>query len=57
MRIMHVLRSKPDDMVRYFIKEVSGGEESLEVHLYKGDVDFDKFIKDIFESRKVISWW
>lgn len=57
MKILHVLRSEPDDMVRLFIKETSAGEESEEVVLYQGVVDYDQLVKKIFESDRVISWW
>ncbi|MFH1964997.1 MAG: hypothetical protein ABIJ42_05590 [Acidobacteriota bacterium] len=57
MKILHVLRSEPDDMVRLFIKETSAGEESKEVALYQCTVNYDQLIKEIFESDRVISWW
>ena len=28
MKVLHILRSKPDDMIRLFIKEISAREES-----------------------------
>ncbi len=57
MKILHVLRSEPDDMVRLFIKETGAGEEIEEVALYQGAVDYDRLVKEIFESDRVISWW
>jgi len=57
MRILHILRSEPDEMVRMFIRESCKSEESMEVPLYQGDVDYEQLLKDIFISDQVISWW
>ncbi len=57
MKILHILRSDPDDMIRLFIKEISAREESKEVVLYQGAVNYDQLVKEIFESDRVISWW
>ena len=57
MKILHILRSDPDDMIRLFIKEISAREESKEVALYQGTVNYDQLVKEIFESDRVISWW
>jgi len=57
MKILHILRSKPDDMVRLLIKEISAGENSREVLLYAGAVNYDQLVKDIFQSDRIISWW
>ena len=57
MNIVHILRSDMDDIIRMFIREVSQGEENIEVSLYQEDVDYDQLVNDIFESDLVISWW
>ncbi len=57
MKVLHILRSKPDDMIRLFIKEISANEESKEFPLYQGPVDYDQLVKEIFESDRIISWW
>jgi hypothetical protein len=57
MKILHILRSKPDDVVKKLMEEVSRREQSKEVPLYEGDVDYDRLVKEIFESDQVISWW
>ena len=56
MKILHILRSEPDSLVRLLISGMSSGE-SREVPLYRGPVDYDRLVKDIFESDKVICWW
>jgi hypothetical protein len=57
MKIVHILRSEMDDITRMFIREISQGEENIEVSLYQEGVDYDQLVKDIFESDQVISWW
>ncbi len=57
MKILHILRSEPDEMVRKFIRETSRGMESPEIPLYKGEVDYDQVVKEIFANDQVISWW
>ena len=57
MKILHILRSKPDDMVRLLIKEISAGEKSREVPLYAGAVNYDQLFQEIFQSDRIISCW
>jgi hypothetical protein len=56
MKILHILRSEPVDLVRTFIGGLKN-ETNKEVALSKGQVDYDQLVKDIFESDKVICWW
>lgn len=57
MKILHILRSKPDDMIRLLINEISVGEKSSEIQLYEGAVNYDQLVKEIFQSDRIISWW
>ncbi len=57
MKILHIMRSEPDEMVRVFIRGVSKDAISKEVPLYQDNVDYDGLIKDIFENDQIISWW
>jgi len=57
MKILHIFRSEPDDLVRFLVKGMSGGENSGEVPLYRGPVDYGKLVEDIFRSDMVICWW
>jgi hypothetical protein len=56
MKILHILRSEPDPLVQLLIKGMSQGEKK-EVSLYRGPVNYDQLVKDIFESDKVVCWW
>ena len=57
MKILHILRSETDDLTRMFIREISQGEENIEVSLYQENVDYHQLVNNIFESDLVISWW
>ncbi len=57
MKIVHLLRSFPSDLIRCFVDEVSKDKECIEVPLYQEPVDYDRLIGDIFESDRVICWW
>ncbi|UCF82504.1 MAG: hypothetical protein JSV50_15070 [Desulfobacteraceae bacterium] len=57
MKILHILRSEPDEMTQLFIRGTSRGAESLTILLYQGEVDYDELVKEIFNSDRVISWW
>ena len=56
MKVLHIFRSEPDDLVRLFIRGMAV-ETSREVALHRGEVDYDQLVKEIFESDKVICWW
>jgi hypothetical protein len=57
MKLLHILRSEPKELVRRFIQKMSQGESSKEAPLYQGPVDYDQLVKDIFQSDRVICWW
>ena len=57
MDLLHILRSKPDELVRRFIEGMSRGKKVREVPLFEGSPDYDRLVKDIFEADKVICWW
>ena len=57
MKILHILRSAPDDIVCKFIEDTSQATESIERPLYRGEIDYDQLVNDIFESDRVVCWW
>jgi hypothetical protein len=58
MKVLHVLRSEPDEITRGLIDGMSrGGGGGKEVALYEGPVDYARLVQDIFQSEKVICWW
>jgi hypothetical protein len=57
MKVLHVLKSVPDETVNMFKSGFAQSDEVQEFEMYKGDVDYDKLIDLVFESDKVICWW
>jgi len=60
-KILHLLKTKPDDMQRTLMDNLSKGSPNLEIPLYEenGDenIDYDEIIDLIFEYDQVIAWW
>ncbi len=56
MKVLHILRSEPDEVVKNLIKASSEGNEAQQFELYKEDVDYDTLIELVFEHDKVICW-
>ena len=57
MRILHILRSEPNEMTRAFIEQTFEDAQNVEVALYEGHINYDALVAEIFSSDKVISWW
>ena len=57
MKVLHILKTAPDDEERKLIDLVSDGDESSEVRLYEGPVDYDDLVRTVFANDKVLSWW
>jgi hypothetical protein len=57
MKILHILRSEPDEMTRNLILQSFEEAQNIEIPLYQENVNYDELVADIFSSDKVISWW
>lgn len=57
MKILNIVRSELDETERILLKEVSKNVESIILPLYQEHLDYDKMVREIFTSDKVISWW
>ena len=57
MKVLHILRSEPDEMTRNLILQTFEDAQNIEIPLYQENVDFDELVANIFSSDKVISWW
>ena len=57
MKVLHILRSEPDEMTRSFISQSFEDALNIELPIFQEDVDYDKLVKEIFASDTVISWW
>ena len=57
MKLLHVLKSEPDEVIKKLMKASSEGNDVQQFELFAKDVDYDKLVELIFENDKVISWW
>jgi len=61
-RILHILKSPPDEVVSHFIEEITGDGGASVFSLYRDDiadmpVDWSRLVDDIFNHELVICWW
>ena len=58
MKVLHLLRSEPDETVERLISAMTDDADKTTVQpLFKGDVDWSRLVDEIFANDKVISWW
>ncbi len=56
MRILHILKTEPDEIVDE-LKAVFADEEVTTVPLYEEGVDWSDLVDEIFAADQVICWW
>ena len=57
MKILHILRTEPDETVEKLSVFISRESETSVAVLYQDEVDWHKLVDDIFTHEKVICWW
>ena len=59
MKILHILRTRPEVTVEKLIQGSTNGDRSKVAALYElqNDRDWSKLVDEIFSNDKVISWW
>ena len=57
MKILHILRSEPDETVEKLSAALSRENTATVTPLYQGDVDWEALVDDIYSHDKVICWW
>ncbi len=57
MKVLHILRSEPDEMTRNFILQSFETARNIEISMYGENVDYDQLVQEILSSDQVISWW
>ena len=57
MEILHLLRSLPNETVEKLMVNITNGDRSRVVELFKEDIDWNLLVDDIMSSDKVICWW
>lgn len=56
MKVLHILKSEPDETVEHLMGAFAGDDEAT-APLYEGEVDWEDLVDRIFASDKVICWW
>jgi len=56
-KILHILRSEPDETVQRFTEVLSMEATASVVMLYEAAVDWPAVVDKIFENDTVICWW
>ncbi len=57
MKLLHLLKSKPDDTTLKLIDLVSQGREITVERLYEGLPDYGEVVRLIFDHDSNICWW
>ena len=59
MKILHILRSRPEVTVEQLIQGATNGDQSKVTALYEfqNQQDWLMLVDEIFSNDKVISWW
>ena len=61
-KVLHILKSKPDEYVAELIQATANEDDIAVVSLYQDEisgssVDWTRLVKDIFGYDRVICWW
>lgn len=57
MKILHILKSEPDNRTKTLIDIISKDESCIMFSLYNEYPDYGKLIELIFDCDKIVSWW
>jgi hypothetical protein len=57
MKLLHILKSTPDETTRTLMDLVSEEADATVFRLYEGAADYEALIDAVFGHDRVISWW
>jgi hypothetical protein len=57
MKLLHILKTDPNENTRTLMGILSHGNEAAEFALFHDQADYEELIDAIFQNDKVISWW
>jgi hypothetical protein len=57
MKVLHILKSEPDETVKEFVDAFSDDDVKTVPIFEGGEVDWAALVDAIFEYDKVICWW
>jgi hypothetical protein len=56
MKLLHLIKTQPDDSTEFLIKALSEGKEVQRLNLYEKP-DYEEVVAQVFAADEVISWW
>ena len=56
MKILHILKTAPDESTQKIIELQSRGNDAKIIDLTKGGVSYDELVADVFRYDKVFCW-
>jgi len=57
MKVLHILKSEPDESVEKFTNFLATNHEISVMALYAQTTDWEVLVDEIFAHDKVICWW
>lgn len=57
MKVLHILKSRPDETTSLLMNAVSEEKEATRFELFTENADYEKLIDLLLEHDEVISWW
>jgi len=57
MKLLHILKSAPDDVTKALIEILSQGQDATLFPLYESEVDYEQLLTAVFDHHKIITWW
>ena len=56
MKVLHLVKTEPDDKTVQMIEALAEGQKATRADLWQSVVDYDHLLAQIFENERVISW-
>ncbi len=56
-KVLHILKSEPDETIRGLFQPLSKDTQISVVELYDDQMDWLALVDDIFDHDQVICWW
>lgn len=57
MKVLHLFKSKPDQLVLDIMEKSCQNTECKSVELFASDINWEVVVDEIFKHDKVICWW
>ena len=57
MKVLHIMRSEPDETTRMFMATMFQDSEVSRIQLYDFTTDYSRLVEQLFAADKVVSWW